>query len=77
VVSFNTSIANIASLKVSVLQGLCTEITRTGEFSNGSTFTVSQMTYPELLYLSDVASVQDNRGSSVWFLSPQGGFGQA
>ncbi|CAG8452617.1 6827_t:CDS:2 [Dentiscutata heterogama] len=71
-VSFNTSIANIASLKVSALQGPCAEITRTGEFLNGSIFTVSQMTYAEPLCLSDVASVQDNRGSSVWFLSPQG-----
>ncbi|CAG8538118.1 16646_t:CDS:2 [Gigaspora margarita] len=71
VVSFNTSIDKIASLKVFVLQGPCTEITSSGEYSNGSTFAVSQITSAEPLCLSDVTGVQDTRGSSVWFLSPK------
>ncbi|CAG8528724.1 33894_t:CDS:2 [Racocetra persica] len=70
-VSFNTSIANVA-LKVSALQGPCVEITSSGEYSNGSTFAVSKITSVEPLCYSDIAGVQDTRGSSVWFLSPLG-----
>ncbi|CAG8483411.1 10826_t:CDS:1, partial [Racocetra fulgida] len=69
-VSFNTSIANIA-LKVSALQGPCVEITSIGEYSNRSTFAITQITSAEPLCFSDVAGVKDTRGSSVWFLSPQ------
>ncbi|CAG8796016.1 8070_t:CDS:1, partial [Racocetra persica] len=69
-ISFNTTIANIA-LKVSALQGPCIEIASTGEYANGSMFTVSKIASAELLCLSDVAGVQDTRGSLVWFLSPQ------
>ncbi|CAG8628682.1 3138_t:CDS:2, partial [Racocetra persica] len=70
VASFNTSIANIV-FKVSVLQGLYAEITSTGEYSNGSTFAVTQITSAEPLCYSDVAGIQDTRESSVWFLSSQ------
>ncbi|CAG8771769.1 17329_t:CDS:1, partial [Racocetra persica] len=70
-VFFNTSIANIA-LKVSALQGPCVEISSTGEYLNGSTFAVTQITSAEPLCYSDVVGAQDTRGSSVWFLSPLG-----
>ncbi|CAG8512565.1 14060_t:CDS:1 [Dentiscutata heterogama] len=70
-VSFNTSIANIA-LNVSALQGPCVEIASTGKYTNGSSFAVIQITSAEPLCYSNVAGVQDTRGSSVWFMSPQG-----
>ncbi|CAG8617866.1 40078_t:CDS:1 [Gigaspora margarita] len=70
-VSFNTSIANIA-LTSSTQKGPCVEITSIGEYSNGSTFPVSQITSAQPICFSDVAGVQDTRGSSVWYLSPKG-----
>ncbi|CAG8831581.1 33666_t:CDS:1, partial [Gigaspora margarita] len=69
--SFNTSIANIA-LKASAQQGPCVEISSSGEYSNRSTFTVSKITSAKPICFGDVASVQDSRGSSVWFLSQKG-----
>ncbi|CAG8601966.1 6058_t:CDS:2 [Cetraspora pellucida] len=67
-VSFNTTIANIV-LKVSALQGPCVEIASTGEYANRSTFTVSKITSAKPLCLSDVAGVQDTRGSSLFMMS--------
>ncbi|CAG8795058.1 2510_t:CDS:1, partial [Racocetra fulgida] len=46
----------------SALQGPCVEITSTGEYSNGSTFAVTQITSAEPLCFSDVAGVKDTRG---------------
>ncbi|KAF0395995.1 hypothetical protein F8M41_010156 [Gigaspora margarita] len=70
-VFFNTSIANVA-LNISALQGPCVEITSTGEYTNRSSFAITQITSAEPLCYSDVAGVQDTRGSSVWFMSTKG-----
>ncbi|CAG8839810.1 32675_t:CDS:1, partial [Gigaspora margarita] len=68
--SSNTSIANVA-LKVSAQQGPCVEISSSGEYSNGSIFTVSKIASAEPICFDNVSGVQDSRGSSVWFLSPK------
>ncbi|CAG8553327.1 10019_t:CDS:2, partial [Scutellospora calospora] len=55
----------------SIISCPCVEITSIKEYSNESTFPVSQISSAQPLCFSDIAGVKDTRSSSVWYLSPK------
>ncbi|CAG8818423.1 31728_t:CDS:1, partial [Gigaspora margarita] len=67
---FNTSIANVV-LKVYAQQGPYVKISSLDKCSNRSTIIVFKITSAKPICFSNIASIKDSRGSSVWFLSLQ------